>query len=265
MSSGADDSIPEASGSIVPPTPSTPVGATPGTTSPAATKLSVADRVSHFKNINENVHQKPAVAHTAPAVKFKVETAVPKCPICQKSVYKVEELNALGQVWHKGCYRCGGNNPEQLGCHRVMTTKENVETHSGHVYCSACAHKLFKSGSAAEAISAPNIEAEQAERKKALSGVKGLVSKRASHYVADTSSTTEQDPNEQSIKPKPGGADKFRDPNYAQNMMEKCVCCQKPVYKAEELRSFGALFHKSCFVCGGAEVRVFLSVRLIAL
>jgi hypothetical protein len=48
-------------------------------------------------------------------------------------------------------------------------------------------------------------------------------------------------------------ADKFRDPNYTKTHIEKCVCCDKPVYKTEELRSFGALWHKACFVCGGVQ------------
>ena len=34
-----------------------------------------------------------------------------KCPNCAKTVYKMEELLALGCIWHKDCFTCGGPAP----------------------------------------------------------------------------------------------------------------------------------------------------------
>jgi endogenous inhibitor of DNA gyrase (YacG/DUF329 family) len=36
--------------------------------------------------------------------------AAVKCPICDKAVYKMEEIVALGRTWHKVRLRCS------LGC-----------------------------------------------------------------------------------------------------------------------------------------------------
>ncbi|KAM3186711.1 hypothetical protein ACTXT7_003789 [Hymenolepis weldensis] len=30
-----------------------------------------------------------------------------KCVRCEKTVYAVERVEAGGQIWHKGCFRCG--------------------------------------------------------------------------------------------------------------------------------------------------------------
>eukprot|EP00108_Taenia_solium_P004515 TsM_000509600 transcript=TsM_000509600 gene=TsM_000509600 len=30
-----------------------------------------------------------------------------KCVRCGKTVYAVERVEAGGQIWHKGCFRCG--------------------------------------------------------------------------------------------------------------------------------------------------------------
>jgi NAD-dependent SIR2 family protein deacetylase len=61
--------------------------------------------------------------------------------MCDKTVYKPEELIAVGQVWHDKCFTCGGKNND--GCGRVMKRDGYVD-HSGQPYCSACYNKLFR-------------------------------------------------------------------------------------------------------------------------
>ena len=48
----------------------------------------------------------------------------PKCCACAMSVFKMEEIIAIGKTWHKACFKCGGvknlSCPE-FGCGRGIT------------------------------------------------------------------------------------------------------------------------------------------------
>jgi hypothetical protein len=63
-----------------------------------------------------------------------------KCPKCEKSVYKAEEVVAIGRSWHKTCFACGGSGT--LGCGRVLQIN-NFKPDGGLPYCSACFTKNF--------------------------------------------------------------------------------------------------------------------------
>jgi cysteine and glycine-rich protein len=65
----------------------------------------------------------------------------PKCTICAKTVYKVEEVNAVGRIWHKACFKCGGASGN--GCGRGLTLDKYVD-HENQPFCNACYSKLFK-------------------------------------------------------------------------------------------------------------------------
>ena len=54
--------------------------------------------------------------------KFVAKSA-PKCPVCSKSVYKMEEVLALDQSWHKACFTCGLGGGE--GCSRSLQNKNS--------------------------------------------------------------------------------------------------------------------------------------------
>ena len=79
-----------------------------------------------------------------------------KCPNCAKTVFKMEELLALGCIWHKDCFTCGGpapnvGEPEHLGCGRVLTIDAH-DQHAGLPYCKACFQRNFMLGGARGAV-----------------------------------------------------------------------------------------------------------------
>ena len=54
----------------------------------------------------------------------------PKCVVCGKSVFAVEKLEAIGQVFHDTCFRC-----QKCGKHLTLS---NSKEHEGHPYCAPC-------------------------------------------------------------------------------------------------------------------------------
>mmetsp|Transcript_37065 Transcript_37065/g.68429 ORF Transcript_37065/g.68429 Transcript_37065/m.68429 type:complete len:281 (-) Transcript_37065:208-1050(-) len=59
----------------------------------------------------------------------------PKCPRCSKSVYKAEEVKAMGKSWHKSCFTCAA-------CRKGLSST-NVCDAKGEVWCRACYGKNF--------------------------------------------------------------------------------------------------------------------------
>lgn len=64
-----------------------------------------------------------------------------KCPVCSKTVYKAEELQAIGSVWHKQCFTCGGITDQ--GCKRKLALGA-FQTLNKVPFCSACGDRLAK-------------------------------------------------------------------------------------------------------------------------
>lgn len=59
----------------------------------------------------------------------------PKCHVCDKSVYMAEELKALGNIYHKSCFKCGH-------CSKQLTSGLEVE-HDSVAYCRNCYGKHY--------------------------------------------------------------------------------------------------------------------------
>ena len=59
------------------------------------------------------------------------------CVKCLKAVYKAEEVFAVGVIWHRPCFTCGGKSNVNKGCNRVLTTAKFFQ-HNGVPYCTAC-------------------------------------------------------------------------------------------------------------------------------
>ena len=73
-------------------------------------------------------------------------TGAPKCAACAKSVFAVEETKALGRLYHKRCFRCGGENGN--GCNKVLSLIDYVdgkgkEQLANQPYCKNCHTKLY--------------------------------------------------------------------------------------------------------------------------
>ena len=70
----------------------------------------------------------------------------PKCAACSKSVFAVEELKALGRIYHKRCFRCSGENKD--GCNKVLSLMDYVDGKgkgglANQPYCKSCHTKLY--------------------------------------------------------------------------------------------------------------------------
>ena len=85
-------------------------------------------------------------ASDPPKKKGFVAPVAPKCWICNKSVYKMEEVIAISKTWHKTCFTCGGkHNVEgdpKAGCKKGLTLDTYLE-HDKEPYCQACHRRNF--------------------------------------------------------------------------------------------------------------------------
>lgn len=87
---------------------------------------------------------KPASSPTpkyTPTNNTVTNTETPKCTSCAKSVYKMEEIIAVGRIWHTTCFTCGGTKGD--GCNRTLKRDGYVD-HANQPYCNPCYAKLFR-------------------------------------------------------------------------------------------------------------------------
>ena len=225
------------------------------------------ERLKSYMNLNVNIKDLKSTfaantsdtttaANTSPkkissiADKFRSTSNTTKCTVCAKSVYKVEEIVALGSTWHKSCFTCGGSGDQ--GCKRVLT-QDGFEHHSGSPYCTACFNRLFKSKTAAANKSdVANLSTEMSSMQveESVEPVVSYAAKYGKKEEPTSPNTSFQSYTNTYEKPKPtsAAADKFK---AAQAGANKCPCCTKTVYKAEEIFANGNFWHQLCFTCGG--------------
>jgi len=80
-----------------------------------------------------------------------------KCPRCNKTVYKQEEIKGAGKVWHKLCFKC-----KECG---LSLTEKTLFASSGDIYCKvhvpkAKATQVADSKSMEHALNAPKKASE---------------------------------------------------------------------------------------------------------
>jgi cysteine/glycine-rich protein len=167
--------------------------------------------------------------------------AAPKCAICDKSVYKMEEIVALGHTWHKDCFKCGGCNAD--GCKKKLTLDSYTE-HQGQPYCKPCYGSLFgprgyMGGSATvhsyagdAGVAAQPVNADSAHTPALTPPAAGAVPEHAVHSAVTHHETSHAHASSAATGP-------------------KCAICSHTVYKMEEIVALGTTFHKDCFTCGG--------------
>lgn len=192
--------------------------------SPATKNAEAIDSQNYSYDIDS---QKKSAAPVAE--KFKNMGGSPKCVICSKSVFKMEELSALGCTWHKSCFTCGGAS--DLGCKKVLNPN-NFEKSNGHPLCSTCFGKQLKSPRAAGTGTVSPLVATQSTTVAPVADPQNY--ELPSEYVTKKLSVV---------------PDKFKNVG---GSASKCPSCTKSVFKMEEIFGLGQSWHKSCFVCGGA-------------
>ena len=77
----------------------------------------MADDKSKEASTNEGVASPPVVEKKKGGlgqVRLPINAA-PKCTVCQKTVYKMEEVSAVGRIWHSNCFTCGGGKADTKG------------------------------------------------------------------------------------------------------------------------------------------------------
>ena len=194
------------------------------------TKLCLSERTTEFTPLASY----PQLDSMATAVAVGA-AEVNKCPACCKSVFRAEEVPCGGSFWHKTCIRCGGNGV--LGCQRQLLPT-NVSLHSSMPYCKPCYAKLHvkvtlpPEGEGADTIQAATSGSARSELPELQGVVKisDMVSTYGSPKKALAGSGT----------PSPAKV--------------TCPKCLKTVYKMEEVRVTGSVWHKACFRCGGANI-----------
>ena len=108
-----------------------------------------------------------------------IEEATHKCPLCDKTVFRVEQLLCAGKYWHKTCFQCGGRGDK--GCGRKLTST-NCSVQDGEPYCRNCYGQfLVKTAAADEAIRASDSGFARKEMPTLLAHVS--VSERANLFL----------------------------------------------------------------------------------
>jgi len=111
---------------------------------PTSSSLSVSNNIRVSTKPVAPVASKPLSTNSETQKKNSIASSIPnspKCPMCTKSVYKNEELQALSRIWHKSCFTCGGS--AKVGCGRVLTLDKYLD-HDNQPFCNACYSKLYR-------------------------------------------------------------------------------------------------------------------------
>ena len=105
--------------------------------------LSFAEKAAAFK---KKVHEGTDIASPTrdPRKKVSVGGGGSKCPVCSKTVFKMEEVLAIGNSFHPTCFTCGalGDGSSKEGCGKVLTRDQYLDG-QGRIFCKNCYNKIF--------------------------------------------------------------------------------------------------------------------------
>jgi len=121
-------STPPKSPSTPPKSPSTPVKSTSSSTSTTSTTSSTQPPTKSFGQTKPST----STTNSTPSSSTLSSHRGPQggCASCGKTVYPIEEIRAMEQTFHKGCFRC-----QEEGCGILLNLKTFKGT-SGKIYCS---------------------------------------------------------------------------------------------------------------------------------
>ena len=221
----------------------------------------------------------------------KGNTNAPRCAKCEKIVYKMEEIVALGSTWHKSCFSCGATSDPMDGCNRILSLATYMDNKK-KPYCKACFDRNFtpkgtgfgnslvppdsgktdfsavqlrnhveasaqKSGSESSELdfdgSPPSIESPSANSEMSFK----------ERWQTNANAAAERRKSEQAtLREIQTGIGKLSGENTVQKRLKslgavsapKCPVCSKSVYKMEEIVALGNTWHKSCFCCGAGYI-----------
>jgi hypothetical protein len=106
-------------------------------------KLAMAINSNNAATSNTSADNKKYLKGHSASTPATASTGSNKCPICAKSVYKMEEILALSRTWHKTCFCCGAGSADSNGCGRTLT-RDGYSDHDNVPYCNACYGRLYR-------------------------------------------------------------------------------------------------------------------------
>jgi len=185
----------------------------------------------------------PSTATTSVKVGASFSSTAPKCPICSKSVYKMEEIQALNKTWHKACFTCGASKGD--GCGRTLS-RDGYLDHGDSPYCNACYGRLFRpkgvgfGANLSTASAAPSVPpAPSSTNVSQVGDVRAPVRRPSSGgsagiaaMLSSTSGVSSQGVLQSSAL---------------------CKFCGRAVYKNEEVIYLNEVVHTACFRCGAGS------------
>eukprot|EP01035_Chromulina_nebulosa_P017959 gene17959-23589_t len=260
------EDVPVVENKPIPPVETKPVPPTKPLTKPILTDFppSPSEAVSNSTSV---------ATPTSTTNKLKsVTNNTPKCNICDKTVYKMEEVQALNKLYHKSCFKCGGHNSD--GCNKVLTLDKYTD-HDNEPYCNNCYGKLFRpkgygysntlqldSTSNDKGVDIPATSNSNSTISPSNTFVKPQLKSISSNSKVISSDNKPINAPSKTIPPSPVNINtkpNIPSPVTKQNttnkpntlVAPKCTICASTVYKMEEVQAVGHVWHKTCFKCGG--------------
>ncbi len=92
----------------------------------------------------------------------------------------MEEMIAVGRVWHALCFTCGGTSKTDIGCNKVLK-RDGYLDHDNQPFCNACYAKHFKPkgfgyGNTLNTDYGPSASASESATQEVTAGVSKLLS-----------------------------------------------------------------------------------------
>jgi cysteine/glycine-rich protein len=107
--------------------------------------LSFSEKAAAFKKTVHEGAEVDSPSRKGTGMKFIGGGGV-KCPVCTKTVFKMEEVLAIGHSFHPSCFTCGalGDGSSKEGCGKVLTRDQYLDG-QGRPFCKNCYNKVFSS------------------------------------------------------------------------------------------------------------------------